>query len=267
MRNLKLRVRKQVIVLILSVCCLNSYGISKVLIKANILRGERFVTAKTSAKEIENRVSEVFIKKGYDVVTNMEPSGDVVFVDLFVYQFPAQFPAVTITIRTKKGIHYIDQEYKKVFGDREITNLNMATELAERVPVELNKSLVYRVNAGDLISANKISNTNLYAVNSKYYSTIKWKDNNSIPFIIPNDFGLYLLYASNFTGLKKQLARGPIVLKLRINDSARFELVDFDSHQNLDEKQKLRIQEFIDSFPLSLTNAELENIEIMYGLK
>jgi hypothetical protein len=63
------------------------------------------------------------------------------------------------------------------------------------------------------------------------------------------------------------LARGPIVLKLRINDSARFELVDTNSHLNLDEEQKTRIREFIDSFPLWVTNIEVENIEIMYGLK
>jgi hypothetical protein len=267
MRKLKLIVVKHVIVLILSLCYLNSHGTSKVLIKANILRGERFVTVKTSAKEIENKVGEVFTKKGFNIVTNMEPSGDILFVDLFVYQFPAQFPAITITIRTQNGIHYIDQAYRKVFVDRELTNLNLATELAEKVPVELNKGLVYRVGIGDLISTNKTSNTNLYAGNANYYSTIKWKDDNDVAFIIPRDLGLYLLYASNFTGLKKQLARGPIVLKLRINDSARFELVDTNSHLNLDEEQKIRIQEFIDSFPLWLSNTEVENIEIMYGLK
>jgi len=224
------------------------------------------VTVKTSAKEIENKVSEVFTKKGLDIVTNMEPTGDVLFVDLFVYQFPGQFPAITITIRTQNGIHYIDHEYRKFFVDRELTNLNLATELAERVPVELNKDLVYRVNIGNLISTNN-TGTTLYAGNSKYFSIIKWKEDNKVPFIIPNDLQLYLLYASNFTGLKNQLAHGPIVLKLRINDSARFELVDINSHLNLDEEQKNRIQEFINSFPLWLTDTEVENIEIMYGLK
>jgi hypothetical protein len=264
MRNLKLIIAKQVLVLILCFCYLNSQGTSKVLIKANVLRGERFVTVKTSAKQIENKVSEVFTKKGFDVVTNLEPTGDILFVDFFVYQFPAQYPAITITIRTQNGIHYIDQEYRQIFIDRELTNLNLATELAERVPVELNKDLVYRVSIGDLLSTN---NNILYPGNSKYYSTLKWKDDNNIPFIIPNDLGLYLLYAANFTGLKKQLARGPIILKLRINDSARFELVGTDSHLNLDENQKNRIQEFIDSFPLWLTNTVVENIEIMYGLE
>jgi hypothetical protein len=186
---------------------------------------------------------------------------------LFVYQFPTQFPAITITIRTQNGIHYIDQEYRKVFVDRELTNLNLATELAERVPVEIKRDLVYRVGIGDLISTNKASNTILYGGNSNYYSTITWKDDNDVPFIIPNDLRLYIFYASNFTGLKKKLARGPILLKLRINNSARFELADGNSHLNLDEGQKIRIQEFIDSFPLWLTNTEVENIEIMHGFK
>lgn len=267
MRKLKLAILKQVIILVLSLCYLSSYGTSKVLIKANILRGERFVTAKTSAKEIENKVSEVFTKKGFNVVTSVEPVGDILFVDFFVYQFPAQNPTITITIRTRNGVHYIDRGDRKVFVDRELANLNLATELAERVPVELNKELVYRISIGDLISANGASNAIPYTGNSKYYAIVKWKDGNNVPFIIQSDLGLYLLYASNFIGLKKHLARGPIVLRLRINDSACFELVDINSHLNLDESQRNRIQEFIDSFPLWLTNTEVEDIEIMYGLK
>jgi hypothetical protein len=267
MKNLKLAVKKQFIVIILSLCYLNSQGTSKVLIKANILRGERFVTVKTNAKEIENKVTEVFTKKGFDIVTNIEPTGDILFVDLFVYQFPAQYPTVTITIRTQNGIHYLDQEHRKIFADRELTNLNLAIQLAERVPADVNKNSVYRVSIGDLISTNKPTNSIFYTGNSKYFPTIKWKDDNSVPFIIPSDMALYLLYASNFAGLKKQLAHGPIVLKLRINESARFELVNIDSHLDLDEGQKNRIQEFIDAFPLWLTNTQVENIEIMYGLK
>lgn len=267
MKTLKLVITRQVLVLILCFWNLNSFGASKLLVKVNVLRGERFVTAKTSAKEIESKVSEVFEKKGFDIVTFIQPLEDILFVDFFVYQYPAQFPAVTITIRTQNGVHYIDQEYRNVFVDRELTNQNLAQELAERVPVELNKNLVYRVDIGDLISPNKASSSILYTGSSNYYSTIRWKDDNSVPFILPSDFGLYLFYASNFAGLKKQLARGPIVLKLRINNSARFELVDAKSLLNLNEVQKNNIQEFIDSFPLWLTNTEVENIEILYGLK
>ena len=267
MRDLNLVVTKQFLVLILSLSYLSSYGTSKVLIKANILRGERFVTARTSARDIEVKVSEVFEKKGFEIVTKMQSTGDILLVDFFVYQFPAQFPAVTITIRTQDGIHYIDQEFRKVFIDRELTNQNLAIELAERVPHEINKDEVYKVGIGNLISTNNASNSMLYTGNSNYYSTIKWKDDNNVPFILPSDLGLYLFYASNFTGLKNKLARGPILLKLRINDSARFEHVNANSLFNLDENQKNRIREFIDSFPLWLTDTEVEDIEIMYGLK
>jgi hypothetical protein len=267
MRDLNLVVTKQFLVLILSLSCLSSYGTSKVLIKANILRGERFVTARTSARDIEVKVSEVLEKKGFEIVTKMQSTGDILLVDFFVYQFPAQFPAVTITIRTQDGIHYIDQEFRKAFIDRELTNQNLAIELAERVPHEINKDEVYKVGIGNLISTNNGSNSMLYTSNPKYYSTIKWKDDNNVPCILPSDLGLYLFYASNFTGLKNKLARGPILLKLRINDSARFEHVNANSLFNLDENQKNRIREFIDSFPSWLTDTEVEDIEIMYGLK
>ena len=223
MRYLKFIVPKQFIVLILSLYYLNSYGTARVIIKANILRGERFITAKTKTIEIENKVSEVLKKKGFDIVKNVESIDDILLVDFFVYQFMTQFPSVTITIRSKKGIHYIDRESRKIFVDRNLTNFNMATELAERVPAELNQEMMYQVNIGDLISPNETSNTFFYMGNSKYYSTVNWKEN-KISFIIPNDLRVYLYYASNFTGLKKHLSQGPILLKLRINNSARFEL-------------------------------------------
>jgi hypothetical protein len=267
MRKLKLFVKNYFILLLLSLCYLNSHGLSRVVVKANILRGEPFITAKVSGKEIETKVSEIFTRKGFDVVTNLDSTEDILFVDFFVYQFPAQYPAVTITIRTQKGVHYIDQEYDKVFVDREVTSLNMATRLSEKVPTELNKEVTYRISMGDLITANKYSSSALYSGNSKYYSTINWKANTPVPFMMPNDLRLYLLYASNFTGLKKILSKAPILLKLRINSSARFELVNVNSNSNLDEDQKIRILEFINSFPLWVTNSEVEDIEIVYGLK
>jgi hypothetical protein len=57
------------------------------------------------------------------------------------------------------------------------------------------------------------------------------------------------------------------VIKLRINNSGRFELVGTKSRYDLWEEQKNKIQEFIDAFPLWLTNTAVEDIEIMYGVK
>jgi hypothetical protein len=172
MRRLKLVVARQFIVLILSCCCLSSHGTSKVLIKANVLRGERFVTDKTNARKIEDKVSEVFVKKGFEVLTNVEPTGDILLVDLFIYQFPGQYPAMSITIRTRQGVHYFDQDYRKFFANRDLTNLNLAIDLAERVPVELSRDVVYRIGIGDLLSANKTVGT-VFTLCLQLYGTKK----------------------------------------------------------------------------------------------
>jgi hypothetical protein len=262
---MKFSIIRQLIVVALTICCLKSNAASKVLIKVNVLRGERFVTVRTNQKEIEDKVAEVFSKKGFEILTKLDATAGILFVDFFVYQFPSQYPAISITIRTQYGIHYFDQEYKKMYVDRELTNVALAAELAERVPAEVSTAKTYRLNIAQLIATNKASNT--HVENSSYYSTIKWKDDNQVPFIIPNDLNLYVFYASNFTGLKKQLSRGPIVLKLKINETARFELIEIKSQASVDEELRSRIQGFIDSFPLWMTNSEVENIEIVYGLR
>ena len=272
MRSLKFRAAKLILYAILIFCYLNSYGSPKVLIKANILLGENFFTFRTSAKEIENKVGEVLAKKGFEIVNNLNASSDILFVDLFVYRYNGQLPASTLTIRTENGIHYIDKEFqKKFFVDNNAMNLKLATELAERVPVDINEDFVYKLYFGDIIPpTNKDLNESSYGYKKgipRYYSAINWGNNDKVPFIIPNEIELYLLYASNYMGLKDLLADGPIVLKLKINNSARFELMNISSPASLNEKQRVKIQEFIDSFPLWMVNTEVQNIEIMYGVK
>lgn len=255
---------------ILSISFLHCYGTTKVMIKANIIKGESFVTANTIPDDIESVVSTALMEKGFEVVPTVTRNENILFVDLFVYQFYGQYPAITITIRTNSGVHYIDQEYTKIFIDRNAANLHLASELAERVPADIDKSMLYRVGLRDILSGNKIVSSSAVVLAKpsrvNYFSTIKWTDGDTVPFIIPSELNIFMLQASNYEGLKKHLLGGPIVLKLRINSSARFELVDIVTESPLDENRRSRIQNFVNSFPLWITEDPVEGIEIAYGV-
>jgi hypothetical protein len=247
----------------LSLCFFTSYSTTKAIVKANILRGESFAPCNSNPKDIEAVVCKALAEKGFEILNTVVPQEDVLFVDLFVYHFPSQFPAVTLIIRTKNGIHYVDQEYVKLYVEKGVANLELASKLAGRVPVEIDKNVRHKIGLSRIISPNKTPGA-VSKVN--YFSMIKWKDDNSVPFVVPNELNLFLLYASNYDGLKKLLQRGPITLRLRINSSARFELVDTLTSSDLDEKQRTQIQAFVDSFPLWMTDIQVEGIEIKYGM-
>jgi hypothetical protein len=271
--NFGSKILRHILFLILSISYLNSHGTSKVIIKTNIIRGESFVTAKTSAEEVEDVVTEIFSKKGFKVVNEVKSLDDILFVDIFVYQFISQYPAVTMTIRSRNGVHYIGQEYTKLFVDRNSVNIKLATELAEKVPLRIDINSVYQVRIENILSTNR-TNPNSFANDiiykssrSGYYSMMKWDGSDKIPFIVPSEFELFLFYTSNYTGLKKHLKDGPITLRLKINNSARLELIAIESNSNIEEEHRARIQDFVDSFPLWTTDTQVDNIEILYGIK
>jgi hypothetical protein len=271
--NFGSKISRHILFLILSISYLNSHGTSKVIIKTNIIRGESFATAKTSAEEVEDVVTEIFSKKGFKVVNEVKSLDDILFVDIFVYQFISQYPAVTMTIRSRNGVHYIGQEYTKLFVDRNSVNIKLATELAEKVPLRIDINSVYQVRIENILSTNR-ANPNSFANDiiykssrSGYYSMMKWDDSDKIPFIVPSEFELFLFYTSNYAGLKKHLKDGPITLRLKINNSARLELIAIESNSNIEEEHRARIQDFVDSFPLWTTDTQVDNIEILYGIK
>jgi hypothetical protein len=271
--NFGSKISRHILFLILSISYLNSHGTSKVIIKTNIIRGESFVTAKTSAKEVEDVVTEIFSKKGFKVVNEVKSLDDILFVDIFVYQFISQYPAVTMIIRSRNGVHYIGQEYTKVFVDRNSVNIKLATELAEKAPLRIDINSVYQIRIENILSTNR-TNPNSFANDiiykssrSGYYSMMKWDDSNKIPFIVPTEFELFLFYTSNYTGLKKHLKDGPITLRLKINNSARLELIAIESNSTIEEEHRARIQDFVDSFPLWTTDTPVDNIEILYGIR
>ena len=243
----------------------------KAIVKANILRGESFVTANTKPEDIESILKASLAEKGFQVINEIVTDEDIFYIDIFVFQFPADYPTISLTIRTKDGIHFFDKERVKLFGDRNSANLKLASKLAERLPSDINTKTFYELTLKDILSNGRISLISLSSnaitkgFRANYSSSINWFDNNQPNFIIPNEFDEYLAYSSNYQSIKRELHGQEIKLNLKINQNARFELIDIDSPINLNEKQKRRLKEFINCFPLWTVNTEIENIEMKIG--
>lgn len=58
-----------------------------------------------------------------------------------------------------------------------------------------------------------------------------------------------------------------IEIILKINEKGRFEILEIDYPFELYAKQKLRIQKIIKAFPMWIVEKEIENIELMLGIK
>ena len=249
-----------------------SFAKNKAIVKANVLRGESFVTVNTKPEDIESLISQALAKKGFQIINEVSPEEEIYYVDLFVFQFPADYPTITLTIRTLRGIHFFDKERIKLFGNRNSANLELASRLAERLPNNIDTNLYYEPTFNDILSNNRISVIGFYSkvtakgYRSNYSSSIRWSDNKIPVFIIPDEFDTYMAYISNYQGIRKQLKGKTIKLKLKINHGARFELMNIDSPFHLTEKQKDRIQEFVESFPLWTVDKPIDNIELDFGI-
>ncbi|WP_069658341.1 hypothetical protein [Arcticibacter eurypsychrophilus] len=261
------------LILLLIFTLSTAHAAKKAIVKANILRGESFVTANTSSEDIERIIKMALDQKGFQVIDEIDSDKDLFYVDVFVYQYPADFPTISMTIRTKDGIHFIDKEIVKLYADRNSANLKLASKLAERLPSDIDTNRFYEPTFNDLLSANRISmigltsNAITKSYRSNYSSKINWFDNEIPKFIIPNEFDIYMAYSSNYQGIRKQLKGKEIKLKLKINQKARFELIDIGSPVILTEKQKIRLKEFIDSFPLWINKNPIENVEMLIGIE
>lgn len=249
------------------------FATNKAIIKANILKGRSFVTANTSPEDIENVISQALTKKGIQVLKEAVPNEDIYYIDLFVFQFPADYPTITLTIRTIEGIHYIDKESIKLFTDRNSANIKLASRLSDRLPDIVDTKIFYKPTLNEILSNTRMSiiGSTSNAITRNYRASlsnsIRWPDDIAPNFIIPDEFDNYLAYALNFQGNRNQLKDTVIKLRVKINLGTRFELVNIDSPINLTEKQKENIQELVNSFPLWTVDSQIDNIEIELKVK
>jgi hypothetical protein len=244
-----------------------------VLVKASIIKGDAFVTAGINPNEIERLVKKTLIAKGFPISDSIIPGDNMYFVDLFIYQYPADLPTITLTVRTMTGLHYLDREVVEIFLDRKTAYNEMISRLMDRFPHVIDTQVLYLPILENIFQKYRISligsATSSVARDfmNKHISSINWNENENPQFLIGNGFNSYMKRVANFSKFGNILRGKTITVKLKINNSACFEVVDIESPFELSKKQIANINSFIDSFPLWQVDQEIHNIELTFGLK
>jgi hypothetical protein len=239
---------------------------NKVLIKANIIRGEVFVTANTSPSEIEGIFKASLSDKGFEVVDSVLDNSDLLFVDVFVYQFGANNPCLVVTIRSSAGTHYFDKEVNELFLNRDEANLKIARLMAARIPNEIKRSVYYTPKISDVFLRNMVGMTQvitdaaLSSMRTRFSGNIEWPEDVHPEFAIQNGFVDYLYYCSDFSAIRKKCKGQIMDVYLKINSSRRFELVKVQAPFELTEKQLSKIHKAIAAFPLWIVEKEMTGI-------
>lgn len=249
-------------------------AIEKVIVKANIIHGESFVTANINPTEIESIFCKALIEKGFEITDDILISDEnLLFLDIYVYQFPYNMPSIAVTIRSKTGTNYFDKKYLTLFASPKKANIDLANSLAARIPREINRNIYYNPNISNVIEINTISiygiaiNSIFDNFRSKYTISIKWPNEEIPEFALRNEFENYLAYCSNLLSLKGKLKGQLMNIQLKINKSGRFEIQNIECPFELNNKQKEKIENIISAFPLWIVNKEIEGTVLSLGFK
>lgn len=241
------------------------------IIKANIVRGESFVTVKADASKIEEIIEGALYARGIKRITNCKEAK--YFVDIFSYQFPAAVPTMVITIRTKEGIHYIDRRQVDLYTDRKNATLRIARKIAKRLPQTIDTTKYYDTSSSNIINYNShmgltplISYAIMEGRKKKHINNIDWGENKQITFMFDN-FQQYLNHCINYQGIRRKIKKyGPIKVELSIDESGTSTITNIISPTQLKEREKKRLKETIAALPIWINESKYENVLLTFDL-
>jgi len=121
------------------------------ILKVNVVKGEKFVTAKIDAEALDSKLEKYFIEKGLERITDQSNNFSLIYIDLFVYQFTGDFPSMAIAARTKRGIHYFDNNKKSFFTNRTVATEKILDELISKIPEKINSNFVYDIKLDNIL--------------------------------------------------------------------------------------------------------------------
>ena len=250
---------------------------TKVLIKANIIKGESTVTPYANPEKIEkifeNALLERNIKRVQSQLENDET--DLLYLDAFVYQLPSSHPMVSLVIRSKNGVHYFDNSHKKLYGNRVSTINKVAEKMAENIPQEIDVEKIESLYFSTLLSVgNSFGNFAVKgAVNSimnsyriRYDNELKWLDNEPIPFIVRN-FNAYLSYCVDYQGFRQKVKAKKLILKLNLGADGRLSIGEIDAPFKMDSKIERKLYNLVAALPQWIAEETLEGIELHLGTR
>ncbi|MEM8524734.1 MAG: hypothetical protein AAGG68_08820 [Bacteroidota bacterium] len=245
----------------------------KAIVKVNSIRGERLVSVSISTQDLEKILEEELLVRGIErVYSQTEYSENLIIVEAFVYQFAADFPSVTLLVRSKNGFHHYDTEFIQIFADRRSATAKITKKVAKRMPNTFDLNKFYEVYIGNLFTqkrvsiSSSISNSIVANYSAKYNNSLDWGDYKPIPFLFPDNFSEYLDFCVDYEGFRKKLQGQQVVVNLKITPEGRTEIVDMEAPFKLKEKQTLKIKRVVAALPIWLTNEEITDLTLNLGV-
>lgn len=257
--------RNKSIWLVLFICFNSTYGFcnrAPILIKVNTLMGERYVTKLSETNEIEEIFKLALDDKNYSVITSSGEAldkrikvEDLLIMDVFVYQFPSNYPSMRVVISHRNEILHDDEEFIKYFADRITANQEIARNMAEKIP---NSHLIMS-NAGSrsiVFDKNRFS-FNGWILNSMMEGFVKKHEIEfhcdclkEDEFIYGATFEEFVKNLTNYTGFRNKLKGHFITLYLEIDEYGYTRLINKDIPIKLKVSQIKRINNVLLGIPL-----------------
>lgn len=247
---------------------LNYTASCEVYIKASAIKGGIFVTPPVDLEYVEKSIRDHLIASNHFTIID----SNEYLLDIFIYQFAASYPTVSISLRKGGNIHHIDFEAKKWFGNRSEAIYKNVRLLVNRIPYKIDESKRFNASIGDLITESfktpeLVNVLEEGSFQTEYYEVLNFPLGSEPIFIVPDQFMDYFLTSFNILGLKRALKAYPIYVELKINDKKRFEMTGFETKNDLSWQQKGQILDLIDSFPLWNTSEDISGITLKLHLE
>jgi hypothetical protein len=234
-----------------------------VAFKLNLVKGESTVTVLPNQKAVEKIFTDAITQKGYTVVTqstvpttDLADARSLILVDAFVYQFPADYPSITLTIRKDGKVLTLVHESKKLFLDRQNAAETIATELARQIPASVEEDQFLLPELENLLPQHTVSIytvtsaaiTNSYA--KKYIIDTSNSNIKAPDFIINGAFEEYLSLCLDFNGFRKAAKQEPMVVEFAIDKFGYTQATNIKASAAIQEVHLAKIKAAIEALPL-----------------
>ncbi|WP_192822220.1 hypothetical protein [Rufibacter sp. LB8] len=234
-----------------------------VLVKVNPIKGESTVTVLSNLAKVEEILQEGFVQKGYKVLTKApvsEPTQggntELFLADAFIYQYPGDYPSITLTIRKDGRVHSLLHQTKKLFTDRQAAMETLAREIVKEIPATLNQEMFLMPELDNLLPHHIISIytatsgaiTGSYA--SKYTIEVKPTAGKLPAFMIAGAFEEYLSNCLDFNGYRKAVKDQPIQVEFEINSFGFTHIQTIKMPEGVKDNYKEKVKAAMEALPL-----------------
>jgi len=218
--------------------------------------GESMVTPQMSINSMEDIFRDALKNRNFDIAEANTAVKPIFYLDLFVYQFPAEYPTISLTVRSELGIHYFERQNIKLYTNRKIAFLKIAQEMANALPQVFDKEKILNIGASDILLTITRMDLIHYTAKSmtadyreKYDNELKWNDT-PIVFISGN-FEDYFAFCMNYKGIREKLkGDDKIVLKLKICQNGLTTIENIESSFALTQADNERLHMAVNALPL-----------------